>query len=119
MKHVTYSDKSMLIGTEAADLLLEYAAAVIKVHTADTVKLKAIGSDGNMVEATFLLGEGAPLMAETANTEVEEPDNAASITYMREHLQLLTSPPMVMAIEPSEFDPADLGDYEQSQPGGT
>src|ERR1700712_4210183 len=76
MKHVTYSEKSMLVGNEAADLLLEYAAAVSKIHTADTVNINALGSDGNNVEATFLLGEGAPLMAETATTDVEEPDNS-------------------------------------------
>jgi hypothetical protein len=110
MKHVTYSDKSMLIGTEAADLLVEYAAAIGRVHTADTVKLKAIGSDGNSVEATFLLGEGAPLMVETANTDVEEPDNAEQIEYMQTHLRLLSSPPIVMAVDPSEFDPDEFED---------
>ena len=110
MKHVTYSDKSMLIGSEAADLLVEYAAAIVRAHTADTVTLKAIGADGNSVEATFLLGEGAPLMVETANTDVQEPDNADQVDYMRSHLRLLSSPPVVMAVDPREFDLDDFGD---------
>ena len=116
MKHVTYAEKSMLMGTEAADLLLEYAAAVIRVHSADTVELKAIGSDGNSVEATFLLGEGAPLMVETASTDVQEPDNSAAIAYMRERLHLMTSPPVVMAVEPGDFDSDGMDDFDHSPP---
>lgn len=105
----------MLVGDEAADLLIQYAAAIIRVHTADTVDLKAIGSDGNAVEATFLLGEGAPLMAETASADIEEPDNSGPVEYMRARLRLLSSPPVVMAVEPSEFEP--FGDYDNAPPG--
>jgi hypothetical protein len=110
MKHVTYAEKSMLIGTEAADLLMDYAAAVARNHSADTVRLKAIGHDGNSVEATFLLGQGSPLMAETATTDVEEPDNADPVAYMREHLRLLESPPVVMSMEPADFESQDFDD---------
>jgi hypothetical protein len=91
---------------------LEYAAAVVSAHTGDTVKLKAIGSDGNAVEATFLLGEGAPLMAESASADVNEPDNSSGIQYMRERLRLLKSPPAVTAVEPIDSEDADYGIYE-------
>lgn len=112
MKHVTYSDKSLLIGDEAADLLMEYAAEVARAHTADTVNLKAYGSDGNAVVATFLLGQGSPLMAETANGDIPEPDNSAAIGYMRDRLRLLTSPPAASAVGPAEFDPDDFDSFE-------
>jgi hypothetical protein len=78
--------------------------------------LKAIGSDGNIVEATFLLGEGAPLMAETATAQIEEPDNSEPIDYMRTRMRLLKSPPVVMAVEPSEID--SFGDYGQARQNG-
>jgi len=41
---------------------------------------------------------------------VEEPDNAETVDYMKTHLQLLTAPPVVMAVDPSEFDPEDFSD---------
>jgi hypothetical protein len=118
MKHVTYAEKSMLMGTEAADVLMQYAAAIARAHSADTVDLNAIGTDGNSVQATFLLGEGAPLMAETASTDVEEPDNADSVDYMKSRLRLLSSPPTVMAIDPSEFDPNDFEDIQRLDGAG-
>jgi hypothetical protein len=117
MKHVTYAEKSMLIGDEAADLLIEYAAAIVRAHTADTVDLNAIGSDGNAVRATFLLGEGAPLMAETASADIEEPDNSLPIVYMRDHLRLLESPPVVMAIEPGDPEDFEADDDFATQGG--
>ena len=112
MKHVTYSDKSMLIGTEAADVLMEYAAALVSAHSGDTVKLNAIGSDGNSVQATFLLGEGAPLMVETASADLEEPDNTSGIQYMRERLRLVSTPPVATAVDPIELEDADYGIFE-------
>jgi hypothetical protein len=111
MKHVTYSDKSLLIGTEAADLLMEYAAALIGAHTGDTVDINAIGVDGNAVSATFLLGEGAPLMAESANAQLEEPDNSAAIDYMREKMRVMHTPPAVTTLEPIDFED-DFGDLQ-------
>jgi hypothetical protein len=99
MHHVTFADKSLLIGDEAAHILLEYAAALASKDTADTVTLKAIGADGDDVSAVFLLNQGSPLMAESATTTVAEPDNSDAIEYMRLRMQLLLSPPNVLAEE--------------------
>jgi hypothetical protein len=117
MKHVTYSDKSLLIGNEAADLLLEYAAALARSHSADTVHVQAIGVDGNSVEATFLLGEGAPLMAESASADIEEPNNAEAVDYVKERLRLLNSPPTVAALNTNEFQPGDFDDIDAEYRG--
>jgi len=86
MKHLTYADKSLLIGDETAELLLEYAAALATGHAADTVTVNAIGSDGDNVDATPLPGQGAPVMAETSTTNVPEPDNADANRYLRGEL---------------------------------
>jgi len=90
MKHITFSDKSLMSGDEVVDLLLEYAAALARTSDADTVDISAISSDGDEVIATFLLDAGAPLMAETTNSTLPEPDNAEAIAYMRERMQRLT-----------------------------
>jgi|GEM_PF-937756 len=96
MKHVTYSDKSLLIGDEAADVLIEYAALLGREGGADTVDLRAISSAGDETTATFLLNAGSVLMVETATTKVEEPDNNGAILEMHARMLLITSPPSVL-----------------------
>lgn len=92
MKHVTYSEKSLLIGDDAADLLMGYATVLARTAGADSVTLRAIGADGNDVDATFLLNPSTVLMVESANTVATEPDNELAILYMRERVNALTRP---------------------------
>jgi hypothetical protein len=82
MKHITFGDKSLLVGDDAADALLNYAAHLAGGAKGDTVDIHAISSDGDEVVATFLLGPGVTMMAETANTKLPEPDNTAALEYM-------------------------------------
>lgn len=108
MKHVTYADKSLLIGDEAADALLEYAVALANAEKADTVDVHAFGQDGQEVVATFLLESGAPVMAETVHTTMTEPDNWEAVAYMREHISKLTrEQPVVQHEEPDDVNQAD------------
>ncbi|WP_150307697.1 hypothetical protein [Planctomonas psychrotolerans] len=93
MKHVTYADKSLLVGDEAANVLLAYAAVLARNNNADTVDIRAISSEGNSTTATFLLDAGAPLMAETINSPLPEPDNTDAVAYMREQMTRLSERP--------------------------
>jgi hypothetical protein len=92
MKHVTYSEKSLLIGDHASELLMSYATILGRTGGADSVTVHAIGVDGNEVDATFLLNVSTILMIESANTTVEEPDNEYAIEYMRQRMNALTQP---------------------------
>jgi hypothetical protein len=83
MKHITFGDKSLLIGDDAADAVLDYAAKLATEGKGDTVEMHAISSDGDEVLATFLLGPGVTMMAETTNTKLPEPDNSEAIEYMQ------------------------------------
>jgi hypothetical protein len=107
MKHVTFADKSLLVGDEAADLLTEYCAAVARAHTADTVTLSGYGADGSDVEATFVLDQGAVLMAETTRSSMPEPDNTETERAMRTKLEQLTSP------SPVQPDGVGMPSYEE------
>jgi hypothetical protein len=112
MMHLTFSDKSLLVGDEIARLVIEYAAALATAGRADTVEIVAYGADGDKVKALLLLDEGAPLMGESTHSDLPEPDNSEATDYVREHLNLLTSPPVV-----GPTDDADThveGDFESA-----
>ena len=86
MKHVTFGLRSLLIGDEAADTLLEYAAVVAQFGGGDTVELAAINSDGTTVLAAVLLDSGTPLMAESTHSDLPEPVNVEVVAYMRHEI---------------------------------
>jgi hypothetical protein len=110
MMHLTFDEKSLLLGDEAANQVVEYAAALARAHSADTVRLTAYGADGDKIEATLLLDEGAPLMIETSNTDLPEPDNDATLGYIRERMAQLSVSPNAVPIP--EDDVSVIADFE-------
>jgi len=96
MKHITFGDKSLLVGDDATDALLEYAAYLTSASQGVTVEMHAISSGGDEVTATFLLGPGVTMMAETAHTSLPEPDNTTALAYMK---QAQTMPTVSSALE--------------------
>jgi hypothetical protein len=86
MMNLTFVGKSLLVGDEAAEIVIEYAATLARFGGADTVRLMAYGAGGDEVQALLLLSQGAPIMAETSNTDKPEPDNRDIVLYMRERL---------------------------------
>jgi hypothetical protein len=113
MKHITFGDKSLLVGDAAADALLEYGAFLTGAAKGDTVEVEAISADGNEATATFLLGPGVTMMAETAHTSLPEPDNTAALGYMK---RAQTRHTVSSAVDPDDdpeawdYDPLVVGD---------
>lgn len=105
MKHLTFADKSLLIDDATADALIEYAALLVQHDTADSVDVHAFGADGDEVEAKLLLSAGAPLMAETSQTSLPEPDNHNVLTYIRAAIGRLspTASPEDLDMESGDF----------------
>jgi hypothetical protein len=93
MKHLTYADKSVLTGDEVADVLVRYAAVLAETGHADTVSIDAVGTDGDAVTTTFVIGSGTNLMVETTNSSLPEPNNARTVAVMTEKIERLTSSP--------------------------
>jgi hypothetical protein len=77
------ADKSLLVGDDAADLLLEYAALLAQLGRGDSVSLRAVGADGDEVTAGFLLNGGTTLLVESTRSSLPEPDNERAVEYMR------------------------------------
>jgi len=108
VKHVTYAEKSLLMGDEAADLLMRYATLLGQRGSTDSVTVAALGADGNDVEAAFLLGPGAALMIETANTATPEPDNTDAVRYLADRIDELAQPNVVVPSEDGGSDAMDV-----------
>ena len=93
MKHVMFAEKSLLMGDEEADCLLEYARLLADNSRADTVTVRAISPDGNTIDAAFLLNAASVMMAESTNSTMEAPPNDEAVQYMQERIDRLRHPP--------------------------
>ncbi|NLP85243.1 hypothetical protein HF576_15450 [Microbacterium sp. CFH 90308] len=99
MKHVMYAEKSLLMGDDVADALLEYARLLAETSHADTVTVRAIGMDGNTVDAAFLLNSTSTMMVESTNSTVVPPDNEEAVRYLQGRIERMQRPPSVQAEE--------------------
>jgi len=109
VKHVTYAEKSLLMDDDAADALIQYAKLLGEASGADTVTVRAIGADGNTVDAAFLLNNSSVMMVESTNSAMEPPDNEEAVRYMQQRIDQLNRPPEVQADEAGgEYPYGDL-----------
>jgi hypothetical protein len=103
MKHVMYAEKSLLIGDEVVELMMEYAVLLARHNSADSIDVEAIGTDGDRVTATFLIGPATIMVAETARTTYPEPENDMAVTYLRQQIGLIRDPPFAHGLDGMEF----------------
>lgn len=107
MKHVMYAEKSLLMDDESADALIDYAAAVAASGGGDTVRLHAVGDDGNEVTVTFLLNSATVLIVETATAKIVTLDNDETVSAIHRKIQRLRNPPPA-----SSETPDGVPDYD-------
>jgi hypothetical protein len=120
MMHLTFAEKDLILGDTAAETVVAYAAALARNGSADAVKVIAYGADGDKVTATLLLDTGAPLMIESSQTDLPEPDNTEIVAYMTERLTALETPRQAAPV--SDYDSgmaAFENDYDTDAPGTT
>lgn len=102
MKHLTFADKDFLVGDALADAVLEYAAVLGETRSADSIDIRAIGADGDEIEATFFLSAGVPLVAETTRSSLPEPDNAETVAYIEARLAQHVAPATAQPLDDDE-----------------
>ncbi|EPD84718.1 hypothetical protein HMPREF1529_01323 [Microbacterium sp. oral taxon 186 str. F0373] len=92
MKRVTYDDATYLIAADAAEALSEYARVLAHAGSADAVTLRCLSSDGDAVQATFLLHAHTPLLVEPTSCELDAPDNGDAIGELRDRIDRMQHP---------------------------
>lgn len=111
MKRVTYADKTLLMGTDAAEALMEYARVLAQAASADAVTLRCLSTDGDAVQATFLLHAHTALLVESTYSDVGAPDNTEAVIELRDRIDR-TRRPVSGGEEETPWSAAseDLGD---------
>ena len=104
MQHLTTAEKSLLVGDRTADLLMEYAALVAQIKAGDSIKINALGADGDEVVATLLLNSGTTMVAETTTSTQREPDNAEVDQYLQDRLAAYNVYPTGLEVTGADAD---------------
>jgi hypothetical protein len=107
MKHVSYADKTIFLDDLTADLLVEYAGLLAAEQSGDTVTVRAIGQDGNEVDASLVLNMATNLVTESTNSEIEAPANEVAAAYMRERIDMIRNPPSAKGFDTAGAPAAD------------
>lgn len=104
MRHVTIAQKSLLLGNEAADTLMRFAALTARTNGGDAITLRAIDVSGEEVRATFLLNSGTVMVSESSRSTLPEPDNDEVAAYMTERLESVEYFPVLHDLGVLELD---------------
>jgi hypothetical protein len=112
MKHVTVEEKTLLMGDDVADCLLEYSRLLGQDSQVDAVTVCAIGPDGNTVDVSILLNSATSLVIESTNSTIEAPPNDEAVRYLQGRIDRIINPPEAHA-ETSE----DTFDFDIDDPG--
>ena len=112
MRHVMYAEKSLLMDDASADALIDYAAALAEAAGGDSVRLVAVGDDGNEVEVAFLLNSATVLIIESASADLEMPANDDAVRIMRQKADHIRHPPEAQTQAPSGLPDFDF-DFDE------
>jgi hypothetical protein len=111
MKELIFPGRAVLVGDAAADAVVDYSAVLTRMASADTIELRALDENGHGIEAYYLLGGAAAVMAQTVESALAEPDNDEAVRYMRAAIRRL-DPDLVDAV----YDDADAMHFRGHRP---
>lgn len=93
MKHISFADKTLFVVDDLADLLVEYSALLGAAQSADSVRVRAVGQDGNEVDVDLVLNSATNIVSESTNSAMQPPENADAVAYMRTRIEIIRNPP--------------------------
>ncbi len=96
MKRIAYAEEWLTTDDDVADLVLEYARALARKETADTVTIPVL-EDGTVRHAQFLVGPASQIIV--VESDEQRPayfDGAEAAADLRARLERLRSPNPVL-----------------------
>lgn len=80
MKHIVYGLTAVLTSDEAADAVLDYAAALAHSGLSDVVAVPTVDAFGTQTTTSFLLAPALGVLVEDAPDDPLGPDTAAFVS---------------------------------------
>ena len=114
MQRIHYAGGVLLTGSDIADAIVDYAAALATGHNAASVDIPVRTADGGVGRAHLLVGPASQLVTEPVESEFEELVDEALVERLRSATTGLSSTrPLVGGAGPDEeIDDADTDDLE-------
>jgi hypothetical protein len=83
VKRLTYLNVSVYVADDFADAVLDFAAALARSSSAETLRFNAVSKNGKPKTVSFLLGPASSLVIESSERGGKEPDNAEALEFLR------------------------------------
>ncbi|RKR76510.1 hypothetical protein [Frondihabitans australicus] len=108
MERIHYADESVLTGSEIAQGLLHYAAALARRGTSATVDIPIRKPDGTLGRASFLLGPASQMVSESEDSPYEEIVDPGLLESFASEESRLANPQAVAAEQPRAGELPDV-----------
>lgn len=96
---LTYAEATWLVGDDAAQAIIDYAVALGRTGSADSIEFAALGPQGALERVTFLIGPATMMTMESTDSTAEEPENSLAIATIRERLARIQPPSPVASTD--------------------
>lgn len=112
MQRIHYAGEVLLTGTDIADAIVDYAAALAAKRSAASVEIPVRTADGGVGRANLLVGPASQLVTEPVDSDGDELVDHELVQRLRGAVSSLASRPLVGAGADEEFDDADTDDLD-------
>jgi hypothetical protein len=90
METIYYANDTLRTGTDIARAVLDYAGALARRNSSETVDIPVRREDGTLGRANLLLGPASQLVAETAADSADEVEDEELVRTLRERIKELS-----------------------------
>jgi hypothetical protein len=84
MDRIHYAGDIFLTGTAIAEALLDFARALARGESSESVDIPTVCEDGSIVRTSFLIGPASQLVSEAAVTELDELIDDELVAHLRQ-----------------------------------
>jgi hypothetical protein len=110
MKRIAYAEEWLTTDDRVADLVLEYARALARHDTADTVTIPVVEEDGTLRHAQILIGPASQIIVIESDQEGSlSPEVDAAVADLEARVQRLVPQPVLF--DEGGDEPTALADY--------
>ena len=114
MQRIHYAGGDLVTGTDIADAIVDYAAALAGRRTAASIDIPVRTPTGGVARAHLLIGPASQLVTESVESEFDELTDEELVSRLRSATAALssTTPLVEGSANEDEIDDADTDDLE-------